>query len=548
MEVSYSLIFNVGQKGALSVTGFFFGGQMSIQITNLNFSYPSASANLFEDFSIQITDGWTCVAGSNGCGKSTLLKLVAGILQADGGKISIGDKGLGDVVYCPQETEEVPENLYSAFWSDDNEARKFFSILCISEEMLERYESLSGGEKKRIQIASALAERPSVLLLDEPTNHLDLKSSGMILSALINFTGTGIIVSHDRTFADSLCNRTVYLYRESEAFAGGRDLIAFDSYPCGLTKTLELRKDAGQKSRSDWERLNSKASLEKERSAKLEAQNKMSKNRLSKKSIDSHDHDSQSKIDAARISGKDRSTGDAKAHLESQIQKTESERDGIKKALQRKEGFSLNGSDFSKPLVVDQIVLQAGSYSLKIPHIEIKRGSKIALTGENGAGKSLFVKHLMSLLEKYGRQKEVLYLPQEIPDEQKDSIFAELFSLEENERGQVLSTLYRLGSEPERLTELKNPQEENDALPSLSPGELRKLMLALAVQKPLSLLILDEPTNHMDITSVVALEDALSSLDCAMIVVSHDKAFLQKICKSNLEAVRNKNQGEIKLL
>ncbi|MCR5762653.1 MAG: ATP-binding cassette domain-containing protein [Treponema sp.] len=521
---------------------------MSIQITNLNFSYPSASANLFEDFSIQITDGWTCVAGSNGCGKSTLLKLVAGILQADGGKISIGDKGLGDVVYCPQETEEVPENLYSAFWSDDNEARKFFSILCISEEMLERYESLSGGEKKRIQIASALAERPSVLLLDEPTNHLDLKSSGMILSALINFTGTGIIVSHDRTFADSLCNRTVYLYRESEAFAGGRDLIAFDSYPCGLTKTLELRKDAGQKSRSDWERLNSKASLEKERSAKLEAQNKMSKNRLSKKSIDSHDHDSQSKIDAARISGKDRSTGDAKAHLESQIQKTESERDGIKKALQRKEGFSLNGSDFSKPLVVDQIVLQAGSYSLKIPHIEIKRGSKIALTGENGAGKSLFVKHLMSLLEKYGRQKEVLYLPQEIPDEQKDSIFAELFSLEENERGQVLSTLYRLGSEPERLTELKNPQEENDALPSLSPGELRKLMLALAVQKPLSLLILDEPTNHMDITSVVALEDALSSLDCAMIVVSHDKAFLQKICKSNLEAVRNKNQGEIKLL
>nr|MCR5047138.1 ATP-binding cassette domain-containing protein [Treponema sp.] len=515
---------------------------MSIQITKLNFSYPSSSANLFEDFSIQITDGWTCVAGSNGCGKSTLLKLIAGILRPDGGKISIGDKDLSDVVYCPQETEEVPENMYSAFWSDDNEARKFFSILCISEEMLERFESLSGGEKKRIQIACALAENPSVLLLDEPTNHLDSKSSQMISSVLLNFTGTGIIVSHDRTFADSLCGRTMHLYREADAFAGGRDLIAFDSYPCGLTKALELRQSASQKSRGDWERLNSKASLEKQRSAKLEEENQKTKKRLSKKSIDSHDHDTQAKIDAARISGKDRSSGDAKARLESQIQKTESERDGIKKSLQRKEGFSLSGSDFSKAFVVDEITLQAGSYRLKIPHIEISRGKKFSLTGQNGAGKSLFVKHLMSLVEKSGRQNQVLYLPQEIPDEKKDSIFEELFSLEENERGQVLSTLYRLGSEPERLAELRNGSPAfglgngQEDCNNLSPGELRKLMIALAVQKSLSLLILDEPTNHMDITSLVALENALAALDCAMIVVSHDKAFLQKICNANLEA------------
>ena len=81
----------------------------------------------------------------------------------------------------------------------------------------------------------------------------------------------------------------------------------------------------------------------------------------------------------------------------------------------------------------------------------------------------------------------------------------------------------------------------------LSPGELRKLMIALAVQRPLSLLILDEPTNHMDITSVTALENALSSLDCAMIVVSHDKVFLEKISNASLVAERNGNSGEIKM-
>ena len=514
---------------------------MSIQITNLNFSYPSSHTNLFEDFSLSIQDGWTCVAGSNGSGKSTLLKLIAGILNADGGKISAG----GDSVYCAQDCSEIPENLYNVFWSDDNEVRRFFSILCVTEEMLERYESLSGGEKKRIQIASALAEKPALLLLDEPTNHLDSKTKTMICGALKAFSGTGIIVSHDRDFADSLCTKTIYLYNEASSFAGGSERTLYDTYPCGLSKALELRESAGQRSRGQWEKLNEKASSEKARSAKLEAQNQKAKARLSKKVIDSHDHDAQAKIDLARISGKDRSTGDAKARLQSQIRQTENERDSVKKALKRKEGFSLSESDFKKSILVDEDLLRAGSYSLKIPHMEIKGGTKIALTGENGSGKSLFVKHVISLLEKADRQNEVLYLPQEISSEETEEILTEFYGLEEGERGQVLSTLYRLGSEPERLAFLRSESmtEESQGAGVLSPGELRKLMIALAVQKPLSLLILDEPTNHMDITSVKALENALASLDCAMIVVSHDSHFLEKISNAGLVAKREGNCG-----
>ena len=512
---------------------------MSLQIQKLYFSYPTSHVTLFEDFSLQFYDGWTCVAGSNGCGKSTLLKLIAGLLMPDNGKISgTGDNSNGEIIYCPQETAEVPENLYSVFWSDDNEVRRFFSMLHVTEEMIERYDSLSGGEKKRIQIACALADRPAVLLLDEPTNHLDEATVQMISDTLALFNGTGIMVSHDRTFTDSLCNRTVYLYNEARAFSGGRDCVVCESYPCGLTKTLELRQQNASHNRGEWERLDSKASTEKQRSQKLAEENERSKNRLAKKSLNPKDHDAQAKIDVARISGKDRSTGDAKAHLDNQLARTEASRDAIKKSLKRKEGFSVESAGFAKPIVIEETEIFASeerdSYKLHLPRIVINPDSKIALTGPNGTGKTLFIKHLISELKKAGRTQEIMYLPQEIPASQEQQILADFASLEDAERGAVLSTLYRLGSEPENLQQ-----------GSVSPGELRKLMISLAVEKPLSLLILDEPTNHMDITSVLALENALASLSCALLVVSHDRAFLSKVTNENLHSERSGNEGKI---
>ena len=511
---------------------------MLLQIEKLYFSYPSSPANLFEDFSLQFYDGWTCLAGSNGFGKSTLLKLIAGLLSPDSGRIFTGPAiSNNDIVYCPQETAQIPENIYSVFWSDDNEIRRFFSMLHISEEMLERYDSLSGGEKKRIQIASALAEKPAILLLDEPTNHLDGETVEMISQTLSLFTGIGIMVSHDRSFADSLCSHTVYLFNEARAVSGGRDCIACQTYPGGLSKALELRQQNADSSRTQWNKLDSKASLEKERSHKLAIENERSKSRLSKKKIDPSDHDAKRKMDVARLGGKDRTTGDAKAHLENQIKRTEDARDSIKKSLKRKEGFSIESSDYCKTIIIEEKDLTVGgdnSYILHIPRLEIAPGEKLALTGQNGSGKTLFIKHVISELKKSGRIKEVMYLPQEISQEDAKKIFEDFNKLEDDERGEVLSTLYRLGSEPENL------QKEN-----LSPGELRKLMISLAVQKPLSLLILDEPTNHMDITSVLALENALASISCSLLIVSHDKAFLSKVSNRQLHAERTGKEGRI---
>ncbi|MBR1911031.1 MAG: ABC-F family ATP-binding cassette domain-containing protein [Treponema sp.] len=514
---------------------------MSIHITKLHFSYPQSHEHLFEDFTLSIQDGWTCIAGSNGCGKSTLLKLLAGMLNADEGCISVdGCPPTADnsIVYCAQETAEIPENLYAAFWSSDNETRRFFSMLCITEDMLERYDTLSGGEKKRIQIACALADQPKVLLLDEPTNHLDSQTVQMLCTALKSYNGIGIMVSHDRTFADALCCRTVYLYNESIAFAGGRDCTVFESYPSGLSKALELRQSDAEQSRGEWEKLNAKASSERQRSAKLASENQKAQARLSKKTVNPHDHDTQAKIDAARISGKDRSSGDAKARLETQIRQTEAERDCIKKSLCRKEGFSVAEADFSKPIIIEEKLLHAGAYELQVPHLELSRKTKIALTGQNGTGKTLFIRHVISFLEQSNRLNEVMYLPQEIDDALQHEILDEFHECNEEEQGEILSTLYRLGSEPKRLARIEET--------TLSPGELRKLMIALAVQKPLSLLIMDEPTNHMDIKSVLALEHALASLNCALIAVSHDKNFLQAISNAQLVIERTGNRGVLR--
>ncbi|MBO4732442.1 MAG: ABC-F family ATP-binding cassette domain-containing protein [Spirochaetaceae bacterium] len=508
-----------------------------LQINNLSFSYPSSSTVLFNDFSLQLQDRWTVIAGSNGCGKTTLLKLIAGILVPDSGII----RTEGEIVYCSQGTLEIPHNLYTAFWSSDNQVRRFFSILNVSEQMLERYENLSGGEKKRIQIACALAENPSVLLLDEPTNHLDKETVQMILQALQSYSGTGICVSHDRGFTDALCTKTVYLYKESQAFASGRDCVVCEVYNGGLSKALELRNAEKERMRSEWDGLDKKASVEKQKSRELEEEIRKSQAKLSKRGIDAKDHDARFRIDSLRVGGVDRVAGDAKARQNSLVSRTEQKRDSAKKALKRKEGFSVDGLDYTKPVIIDETDITVGNgenaYTLHIPSVEIDRSSKIALTGQNGSGKTLFINHIISVLQNNGRLDQILYLPQEITEEQGKAVLQVVDELDEAARGDVFSTLYRLGSEPENLS---------DSLISVSPGELRKLMISLGITHPLALLILDEPTNHMDITSVMALEEALAGVNCPMLIVSHDETFLSKITNARFAIERIGNRGTLK--
>ncbi len=184
-----------------------------IKVNKLAYSYPSSTEVLFENLDLNFQDStWYTLTGANGSGKTTLVKLLSGELKPEAGSI---EHNVNSTTYIEQNPKDIPSSIWSSFYSDDNEKGKLFSMLGIKEEMLYRYDTLSGGEKKRIQISSALADEPDLLILDEPTNHLDDKTKKLLLSALKIYKGIGIIISHDRTFASALAPNTIILKRET---------------------------------------------------------------------------------------------------------------------------------------------------------------------------------------------------------------------------------------------------------------------------------------------------------------------------------------------
>lgn len=148
--------------------------------------------------------------------------------------------------------------------------------------------------------------------------------------------------------------------------------------------------------------------------------------------------------------------------------------------------------------------------------MQIEECDKIGVIGENGSGKSSFINYLLEIIDLKGN---IFYIPQEITKEQSEKLLFEINNLSKERRGEIFTIITRLSSNPKILIESCSP----------SPGETRKLLLAKALLAQPSLIILDEPTNHMDINSITALENALKEYGGALILVSHDEIFLQNI-------------------
>jgi len=177
-------------------------------------------------------------------------------------------------------------------------------------------------------------------------------------------------------------------------------------------------------------------------------------------------------------------------------------------------------------------------HQLIIQHcgLVIQAKDKIAVIGKNGCGKSTLVNYLIRHLP--NRQKQLVYLPQEISAEQSKEILAEIKALSNEQLGEIMTIVRRLGSNPGRLLESKLP----------SPGELRKLLIALGVLKKPVLMILDEPTNHLDLPSIECLETALKKYEAALLIVSHDRQFLKQTTNIVWSIYKNDNQATIDVL
>ncbi|TGL63662.1 ATP-binding cassette domain-containing protein [Leptospira sarikeiensis] len=475
-----------------------------LQINNIHFSYDGSSEPLFESVSLNIYSGWTAIVGPNGTGKSTFLKLCTDLLKAQKGVILKPDSS----AYCEQRTDFAPDNIEDFIYSYDKIAIKLKSILGINEDGLNRWDSLSHGERKRFQIGKVLYEDPELLAIDEPTNHLDIQTKSIIKKVLLEYKGIGLIVSHDRELLDSLCSNCLFIDPPKVSAFKGNYTEAKAQYG----SELEYNRKVYSELLTEKRRMNS---VLQER--KLLAQN--SDSRVSKRGIAKNDHDSREKLNRARVTGKDGVGGKLVNQIQGRLNQTTEklEKHKVKKEYTTGIEFQTEISRRNGLLALGSTNIVLGvDKSLLIDHLNINPSDKIGITGNNGFGKSSLIRFILQQIKL--EKENILYIPQEINEKATISIKEDIRKLGDDKLGKLMTFVTRLGSDPKRLL-------ESDLF---SPGETKKLLFAIGMLYQPQLIIMDEPTNHLDIVGTECLETALLGLNCALILVSHDFPFLQK--------------------
>ncbi|MHC4574451.1 MAG: ATP-binding cassette domain-containing protein [Planctomycetota bacterium] len=476
-----------------------------LRFHNVTFVYDSASELLFQDVSFHAASGWSGVVGANGTGKTTLLKLAAGLLEPVEGDIERSAKAL----YCPQRTDDIPEKLSELILAEAKSACIIKSKLGIQDDWVERWLTLSHGERKRAQTGVALWLEPGLLAVDEPTNHLDGEAREIVRDALQSFEGVGLLVSHDRELLDSLCHQCL--------FTEPPNVIV---RPGGVTKGMETAK-AEQRS------LERQYAVKKQayRRARKEAVRRgelarQSQKMRSKRGLARKDHDGREKRDRARVSGKDGVGGKLRRQLEGRLRQAHEQLKDIRVKKQYTLGIWLAGCvskrNFLLELPADSLSL-GGGRRLCYPELIVGPTDRIAVTGPNGSGKSTLIRHIVGRLNV--PKQRITYIPQEIDLGESQSILGQARALSDDKLGHLMTIVSRLGSRPDRLLESTEP----------SPGETRKLLLAIGMTYAPHIIVMDEPTNHMDLPSIMCLEEALSECPCSLLLVSHDRRFLGRL-------------------
>jgi len=467
--------------------------------------------------------------GRNGTGKSSLLKILAGIEKMDDGLLQY-QQGLR-IAYVPQEPIfEAEETVFDAVSKGVAQAkalREEYEALSVGEwddashhrldevqsqlealsgwnweqrvyETLDRLHleadlkisTLSGGTKKRVALARALVEMPDVLLLDEPTNHLDLDSIAWLEDLLKEYQGSVILVTHDRAFLDNVCTQIVEL-----------DRGILRTYPGNFTQ-YEVLKD---------QELNAE-SLANARADKLLAQEEV----WIRKGVEARRTRSVARI----------------ARLENLRTSRAERRDAIGQVK-----LAVSAGDRSGKIVAD---LQNVSKSYDRPIVEdftatILRGDKVGLLGPNGSGKTTLLKLILGTIAPdsgtatMGTRIEVAYFDQmreglDLNASLEDYISpgSEWVEINGNKK-HVKSYLSDFLFAPERT---------NSPVSTLSGGERNRLLLARLFARPANVLVLDEPTNDLDIDTLDLLEQLLQDYKGTVFLVSHDRYFLDNVVTS----------------
>ena len=469
---------------------------MQLNLTNISYTYPGAVSPAVRDVSVTFSSGWTAVIGDNGCGKSTLARIATRLIEPDSG--TVGPKLFS--VYCQQDSSLEPGNLID-FASDWNqEAQRARALLHIGDDWPWRYDTLSGGQQKRLQIACALYARPDVLVMDEPTNDLDAPTREIVSEALASFDGVGILISHDRELLDGL----VY---QSLLCDGARWIMRPGGYSKASDQAASERATAlhdREKAMREVKRLKAEAQRRSEEAARQ-------KGKRSKRGLDKRDSDGRARIGRAIVSGKDGVAGKLSAAMDERLARAEStlSENSVPKRYDRCISDFGEAARSSIVARVGPTRLLAGEFCFNVPQLWVSPTDHVVLTGANGTGKSLLVR---AIIDSVPENIKVAYVPQVVASVERERALEQLRKHTQEQKGRILSIVARLNSDPDRLLDGDD----------LSPGELRKLMLAEKLVAEPNFLVLDEPTNHLDIGSIEALQRLLVGFPGAILLVTHD--------------------------
>ncbi|HET8732449.1 MAG TPA: ATP-binding cassette domain-containing protein [Anaeromyxobacteraceae bacterium] len=484
----------------------------SVRLERLSFAH-SGSPPLLSDVSVHLPAGLTGVVGENGSGKTTLLRLVSGDLHPTAGRIRVEPAG-ARAVLCSQRVDGDPGPDVAALgYRADGEAHALRGILRLDRAALARWPTLSPGERKRWQVAAALASSPDVLLLDEPTNHADGEARAWIATALARFRGVGLLVSHDRALLDAVTRRTLRLHRGALTLHDQSYGAARVTWEAAAARAWEQRAEAQRQVRKAEDRL-----------ARAREVRDAAERSRSGRGRDPRDRDARSILASTKRMWAEDRLGRNVGRLRTAVEQARGEVPAPPPEPDLGRSVFLGFEPPRRPVLLslEADVVGAGDRPvLRDVRVQLRRGERVRLEGPNGAGKTTLLSALLARSDL--PPDRILFLPQELPSGEGPRLAAGIRAMEPAARGRVLSAYAALGCDPARLLASREP----------SPGETRKLRLALGLGTHAWALVLDEPTNHLDLPGVERIERALASYPGAILLVSHDDAFAARCTASS---------------